>query len=307
VREAITQSGLSGNICTEAIPVTLHEQEADRLLKKQQATQFTSIAETIRKQAHAVMRIPALLGDLERALLIYDFCTGVGLYTAQTSGFPSVGNQYKLLEGKNMFLSSPQPITFLLDQGTKASLLTGANSGGKTTLLEHCAQIVSLHQLGLPVKGIVELPLFTDVYYFAKNKGSMNKGAFETLLTQLSSIVPGERTLILADEIEAVTEPGVAGLLICGTVAYFVQQGCFIIIATHLGQDIQHYIPVGSRLDGIEAKGLNEHFELIIDHSPVLGRLAHSTPELIIERMAKTNAHPYFAFVHSYLRTHTQQ
>lgn len=301
VREAIASSGLPGQLFSDTIPVHLLEQEADRLLKKNQATQFTSIAEAIRKQASRVMKIPALLASLERALVMYDFCTGVAVYTTSSSGFPTIGPQCKLIDAKNLFLSAPQPITFLLDSGTRASLLTGANSGGKTTLLEHMIQVVSVHQLGLPVRGIVELPLFTEVYYFAKNKGSMNKGAFETLLTQLASVAPGAQTLILADEIEAVTEPGVAGLLICATVQYFVQQGCFMIIATHLGQEIQHRIPSGSRIDGIEAKGLDANFELIIDHTPVLGRLANSTPELIIERMAKTQAHPYFAFVHQYL------
>ncbi len=74
-----------------------------------------------------------------------------------------------------------------------------------------------------------------------------------------------------------------------------------MIIAPHLGQEIQHRIPPGSRIDGIEAKGLDANFELIIDHTPVLGRLANSTPELIVERMAKTNSHPYFGFVHRYL------
>ncbi|MSS75057.1 hypothetical protein EXS73_02490 [Candidatus Pacearchaeota archaeon] len=303
VREAIASSGLPGQICSDTIPVRLNEPEADRLLKKYQATQFISIAEAIRKQSTLVMQIPALLASLERALIVYDFCTGVVFYTSSTTGFPTIGPQCKLIDAKNIFLSAPQPITFLLDAGTRASLLTGANSGGKTTLLEHVTQLVSLHQLGLPVKGIVELPLFTEVYYFAKNKGSMNKGAFETLLTQLASISPGTQTLILADEIEAVTEPGVAGLLICATVQYFVEKGCFMVIATHLGQEIQHTIPAGSRIDGIEAKGLDANFDLIIDHAPVLGRLANSTPELIIERMAKTQSAPYFAFVHQYLLT----
>jgi dsDNA-specific endonuclease/ATPase MutS2 len=185
----------------------------------------------------------------------------------------------------------------VLDQGTRCSILTGANSGGKTTLLEHIVQLISLQQLGLPVKGIVSLPLFTEVYYFAKNKGSATKGAFETLLHQLASIVPGKHTLILADEIEAVTEPGVAGRMICATVEYFLQEGCFLVIATHLGQEIQPLLPAGSRIDGIEAKGLTDTFELIVDHTPVLGRLARSTPELIIQRLAYISSERYYQFL----------
>ena len=103
-------------------------------------------------------------------------------------------------------------------------MLTGANSGGKTTLLEHVIQLVVMFQLGLPNHGPVSLPIFTDLYYFAKTKGSTSKGAFETLLTQMSKIKPGKSTLILADEIEAVTEPGVAGKIIAATSKYFIEK-----------------------------------------------------------------------------------
>ena len=75
-----------------------------------------------------------------------------------------------------------------------------------------------------------------------------------------------------------------------------------MVIATHLGQEIQERLPLGARIDGIEAKGLNEQFELIVDHNPILGRLAHSTPELIIERLASISPTPYFTHIHRYLQ-----
>jgi dsDNA-specific endonuclease/ATPase MutS2 len=156
--------------------------------------------------------------------------------------------------------------------------------------------------MGLKISGKVKIPLFTDVYYFAKNKGSMSKGAFETLLTQMSEINPGEKTLILADEIEAVTEPGVAGEIIVSTAEYFLKKNCFLVIATHLGQEIKEFLPKSCRIDGIEAKGLTENYELIVDHNPVLGRLANSTPELIVEKMAKSLKKDYFVYLHESLR-----
>jgi dsDNA-specific endonuclease/ATPase MutS2 len=148
------------------------------------------------------------------------------------------------------------------------------------------------------------MPIFSEIYYFAKTKGSANKGAFETLLTQMSKIIPGEKTLILADEIEAVTEPGVAGKIVSATADYFIGKGCFLIIATHLGQDIQKVLPSKTRIDGIEAKGLDENFNLIVDHNPVLGRLAHSTPELIVEKMASSDKTKtdYFIFLNEFLK-----
>lgn len=169
-------------------------------------------------------------------------------------------------------------------------------------MIEHIIQLVSLSQLGLNVSGELSVPLFSDVYYFAKNKGSMSKGAFETLLTQMSEIKPGEKTLILADEIEAVTEPGVAGQIIVATAEYFLDKNCFLVIATHLGQEIKDILPSRCRIDGIEAKGLTENYELIVDHNPVLGRLANSTPELIVEKMAKSLKKDYFVKLYEFLK-----
>jgi dsDNA-specific endonuclease/ATPase MutS2 len=201
-------------------------------------------------------------------------------------------------------LDSAQPVSFHLNQENKCSILTGANSGGKTTLIEHIIHLITLSQLGIPITGKVSMPLFTEVYYFAKTKGSANKGAFETLLTQMSKINPGKNTIILADEIEAVTEPGVAGIIVSATADYFIQKDCFLIIATHLGQDIQKVLPKKARIDGIEAKGLDENFDLIIDHNPVLGRLAHSTPELIVEKMASSakTSNDYLVFINNFLK-----
>jgi len=154
----------------------------------------------------------------------------------------------------------------------------------------------------LPIEGNNKLPIFSEIYYFAKNKGSASKGAFETLLTQMSKIIPGRHSLILADEIEAVTEPGVAGKIISATAKYFIEKNCFLIIATHLGHEINKVLPANARVDGIEAKGIDENNELVVDHNPVLGRLAHSTPELIVEKMANSEEHDYFRYLHDYLR-----
>ena len=148
----------------------------------------------------------------------------------------------------------------------------------------------------------IKTPIFSEIYYFAKNKGSASKGAFETLLTQLSSIKPGKQTLILADEVEAVTEPGVAGKIMQATIEYFVPRGCYMIIATHLGQELQKQQPANTRIDGIEATGLNDKFELIVNHNPVLGKLARSTPELIVERMSKTNKNEYFDHLYKQIK-----
>jgi len=296
VRGAIEESGLNEHIFNLEIPVTIDYKELEDQIKRQSATEFTGLAERIKRAAEELKRIPGILEKLSVMILVEDFCSGIGRWLS--GQYPTASGNLTLIDAENMFLDKAQPISFQLDSFSRCSILTGANSGGKTTLLEHVLQNISLYQLGLPTEGEVYMPMFSDVYYFAKTKGSTSKGAFETLLTQMSKIKPGAKTLILADEIEAVTEPGVAGKIISSTAEYFIGKNCFMILATHLGHEIAKSLPEGARIDGIEAKGLDENFNLVVDHNPVLGRLAHSTPELIVERMANAHAGDYFEFLH---------
>lgn len=304
IDEEIEKTGLDGGLFNKTIPVALNEEEADKFIRKQDSNEFVSLSEKIKRKANELKQVPEKLEKLEHLLLLEDFYSGISQYIKEEYKIPEHGEEFLFIDSKNLFLDKPQPISFLLNNTHKCSILTGANSGGKTTLLEHIIQLISLFQLGLPVSGEIKMPLFTDVYYFAKNKGSISKGAFETLLTQMSKINPGKQTIILADEIESVTEPGVAGKVLCATAEYFIKKSCYVIIATHLGQEIQKSLPQNARIDGIEAKGLDENYELIVNHNPVLGRLAHSTPELIIEKMArsKSDSNEYINYVFGWIK-----
>lgn len=302
IKFSIKESGLSQDIFNPTIPVTLDELELNKIITVQNAKENTAVAEEIKKESKILRELPAILKKISDALIFVDFISGISKFIKSLESFPEVSRELHVQKSSNLFLEKAQPISFNLTQENRCSILTGANSGGKTTLLEHILQIVSLSQMGLPVSGKSSLPLFSEVYYFAKNKGSANKGAFETLLTQMSEIKPGEQTLILADEIESVTEPGVAGAIVAASADYFVKKGCFLIIATHLGKEIQKSLPNNTRIDGIEAKGLDESFNLIVDHNPVIGRLANSTPELIVEKMANSSKADYFQHLNYFLK-----
>ena len=298
VQKLIKNSGFNEEIFIEKVPIEIDEVELDKLVRKQSIQGFTSEAEDIKKSAVELLQVPKLLGDLERELLLFDFESGIADWMDKKENKIEISDEFTIDNVPNIFLEKAQPISFRLDDRDRCSILTGANSGGKTTLLEHIIQSISLMQIGLPVNGNIKMPIFSEIYYFAKNKGSASKGAFETLLTQLAGIKSEKmnsdgKVLILADEIEAVTEPGVAGRIIAASADYFIQKGCFLVIATHLGQEIAKVLPNYARIDGIEAKGLDEQNELIVDHNPVLGRLASSTPELIVEKMAKKNSDEY--------------
>jgi|GEM_PF-44429 len=306
ILEEIQKAKLPLEVLNIGIPVIIDEGELEKEIKRQNAGEFFEFAQKIKNNSSKLKEIPSLLRKLSDSLLLFDFVSGISKFLENEMTFPEVSdNELLVINSKNVLIENPKPISFGLDETYKCSILTGANSGGKTTLLEHIIQIISLSQLGLPLFGEIKIPLFSEIYYFAKNKGSDNRGAFETLLNQMSKIKPGDKTLILADEIESVTEPGVAGKIISSTVDYFINRKCFLIVATHLGHEIQKNIPEKTRIDGIEAKGLDANFNLIVDHNPVLGRLAHSTPELIVEKLANSEKTEYFIHLNNSLKKET--
>jgi DNA mismatch repair ATPase MutS len=290
------------NIVSIALPVKIDEEELEKIIQKQNSEEYLNISRAIKKEANRIIQIPKKLQELKNELILFDFKAGILKFAIKNQNFPEISQEFSINNSENIFLESPQKISFFLNEENRCSILTGANSGGKTTLIEHVIQIISLFQLGFPINGEIKIPIFTEVYYFAKNKGAMNKGAFENLLEQMSKIAPGNKTLILADEIEAVTEPGVAGKIIAATADFYIKKSCFLVIATHLGQEIQKVLPSLARIDGIESKGLDEKMNLIIDHNPVIGRIAHSTPELIVEKLAYSRKEDYFKYIHEWLK-----
>jgi len=302
INETIEELNLPRQVLEIGIPLKLDEEELNKLIQHQNANEFSELAETIKDNSDKLKEIPEKLKDLTDLILYFDFLSGISKFINKEMHFPEINHELSIQKSNNIFLDNPQPISFNLSENIQASILTGANSGGKTTLIEHVIQLITLTQLGLPQSGKNKFPMFEEIYYFAKNKGSNLKGAFETLLTQMSKIKPGNKTLILADEIEAVTEPGVAGNIIAATTDYYIKQNCYLIIATHLGHEIEKILPKKTRIDGIEATGLTENFELIVNHNPVLGKLAHSTPELIVEKMANKENKEYFTFLNEFLK-----
>jgi hypothetical protein len=85
--------------------------------------------------------------------------------------------------------------------GDRVSVLTGANSGGKTTLLETICTVALLASMGLPVPAeAAEVGAF-DRIVFHRRHASFNAGVLEsTLKSVVPPLVEDGRTLMLVDE-----------------------------------------------------------------------------------------------------------
>ncbi|ELZ87318.1 DNA mismatch repair protein MutS-like protein, MutS3 [Haloferax elongans ATCC BAA-1513] len=167
------------------------------------------------------------------------------------------------------------------------TLLSGVNSGGKTSTLDLVGLVVVLAHMGLPVPAeSVRLSRFSELHYYAKSQGTLDAGAFESTLRDFAALTDGAADrLVLVDELESITEPGASAKIIAGILEELAEQGAAAVFVSHLAGGIREAADVRVAVDGIEAVGL-ENGELVVNRSPVKDHLARSTPELIVEKLA---------------------
>ncbi|MFB6152156.1 MAG: DNA mismatch repair protein [Haloarculaceae archaeon] len=167
----------------------------------------------------------------------------------------------------------------------RVAVLTGANSGGKTTLLETLCQVQLLAQMGLPVPAEAAEVGVVDTIVFHRRHASFNAGVLEsTLRSVVPPLTDDGRTLMLVDEFEAITEPGSAADLLHGLVRLTVDRGALGVFVTHLADDLEP-LPDAARTDGIFAEGLTTDLELEVDYQPRFETVGRSTPEFIVSRL----------------------
>ncbi|MFC6988935.1 DNA mismatch repair protein [Haloplanus sp. GCM10025708] len=198
---------------------------------------------------------------------------------------------------RNLFVEGEvQPVTYAVGDhdlpspdeppsGDRVAILTGANSGGKTTLLETLCSVVLLASMGLPVPAErAEVGRF-EALVFHRRHASFNAGVLESTLKNIvPPLADDRRTLVLVDEFEAITEPGRAADLLDGLVDLTVDRDALGVYVTHLAEDLA---PRSDevRVDGIFARGLTPDLELEVDYQPRFGTLGKSTPEFIVSRL----------------------
>ncbi len=297
---ALDKRLLRGVFATDNLPLEL---DTDRLteLKEHLSGEQLRLEYTLKKQiAKKLSNHTASVKGLVRKAMELDLRLAIGQFTIDHGLKPPVVQSQPAVSfagGRNIFLTGEiQPISYVIGRSAdfpghsaRAVVVTGANSGGKTTLLELILQTAILAQTGLGVAcEKARCTLFEEIYYFGKAK-SDDAGAFETLLKTFEDISNTHRKrIILADEIESITEPGAAAKILAGLLDWFKEdENTLIAVVTHLGEDIKEHVGAGVRIDGIEATGLDEAHNLIVDRNPSLGMLAKSTPELILDRLSR--------------------
>ncbi|HEY3360953.1 MAG TPA: endonuclease MutS2 [Methanosarcina sp.] len=281
----------------DQVQLQLLRQKLNHILEKTRLTRKRELAKTLSTFHQPVEKLVKKVLDFDLGFSIACFSAKFQLKMSEL--IPETGIGFKA--GENLFLRAHHgeidPVSYSIGKTSfspsglesRVVLLSGVNSGGKTSLLELLAQCVILGYMGFPVPAKkLELGPIEEFYYFGKSKGTLDAGAFETTLKQFSVLSEASGKLVLADELESITEPGASARIIAGILEYLSRNERSLgIFVSHLSELIIENTRTEVRVDGIEADGLDSHLELIVNRNPVYNHIARSTPELIVERLLR--------------------
>lgn len=281
------KTGSSFDPFIQKYPVEIDYRELERIKKHVIATQHVDAFE---KKVNAASRLYDLRPKAEseiREILEFDYKFTMGCFAHYYNlSSPVLGDEFNFKGAVHLNLSlengpNVQKVDYSLKSPENVTLLTGANSGGKTTLLETMAQISIMTHMGLPVCADEAIVKLVDELYFFSKKRSLDAGAFESFLnTFMPVVITDTCKLVLLDELEAITELEAAVKIIASFIDLLKGSNSYAVIVTHMAREIMKYTEV--RVDGIEAKGLDKNYNLIVDRTPKMNYLAKSTPELIL-------------------------
>ena len=282
-------------------PVERDEQAVTRLREDLTATRDRRAARKKRAVAEDLSGLQADCEHLVSRALDLDVELAIARFAADFDCvMPEFGGTgCEIVGGRSPLLDVPfedvEPIDYHVEG---VALLSGVNSGGKTSALDLVALVVTLAHMGLPVPAErARIERIEELHYHAKTQGTLDAGAFESTLQEFGDLVTDvsadRRVLVLVDELESITEPGASANIMAGILEALQERNATAVFVSHLAEEILDAADTALTVDGIEAAGI-ENGELKVDRSPVKGRLARSTPELIVEKLAEEEASGFY-------------
>ena len=133
----------------------------------------------------------------------------------------------------------PVPVDIVMSAPTRALIITGPNTGGKTVALKTAGLLALMAQAGLhiPAAPGSRIPVFRSVFADIGDEQSIAAN-LSTFSGHVTNIVEMDRrlslpALILLDEVGAGTDPVEGGALGRAIVEHFQQRGAHVIATTH--------------------------------------------------------------------------
>lgn len=200
------------------------------------------LAEHIADSSEALLATESLLADLDALRARARWAGDLGATVV-----PIVEGSLRLVRARHPLLAMGErsdqvvPLDLALDSPGRLLLVSGPNMGGKTVLLKTTGLAVAMAHAALPVIAAEgsRVPPIEHVVVDLGDEQSVDQGlsTFAAHLRRLRRMaeIAGPRSLLLADELGAGTDPDEGAALGRSLVEHFAASGAWGVLTTHLG------------------------------------------------------------------------
>lgn len=161
--------------------------------------------------------------------------------TEQQSSIVNRQLSIKLIQARHPLLDPDTVVPVDVDprEGTRAIVITGPNTGGKTVSLKTVGLLVLMAQSGLhiPAQSGSELPFFKSVYADIGDEQSIEQSlsTFSGHITNIIRILKqiDNRSLVIFDELGSGTDPQEGAAIARAILTHLLEVGVMTLVATH--------------------------------------------------------------------------